>query len=95
MECIRPRVHEPNETQGARFGRTGMTSSLVWRCTECEECRRFERQAMPASISHGKRLLAHCRACGELRILRFEGLTARAALMRGRPLRVEGLPRSA
>jgi hypothetical protein len=50
---------------------------------------------MPASVSHGKRLLAHCRACGELRILRFEGLTARAALMRGRPLRAEGLPRSA
>ncbi|MFZ4573204.1 MAG: hypothetical protein ACOYN0_02330 [Phycisphaerales bacterium] len=56
-----------------------MTFSLVWRCTTCEGCRKFERLVLPGAISHGKRLLAHCRACGEMRILKLEGMGVPAA----------------
>ena len=55
-----------------------MTYSLVWRCTTCEGCRKFERLVLAGAVSHGKRLLAHCRACGEMRILKFEGVGAMA-----------------
>lgn len=67
--------------------------NLVWRCTSCGECRKFERPVAQKSVWHGKRLLGHCRECGELRILRFEGVAARPE--HGRPLRPALLPRSA
>lgn len=69
--------------------------NLVWRCTSCGECRHFERPVGPKSVSHGKRLLGHCRECGELRILRFEGLRASEPTGHDRPTRRPALPRSA
>lgn len=59
-----------------------MNPSLVWRCITCGCCRRFESKILPKRISHGKRLLGHCRACGEMRILRFEGVGSDEPLSR-------------
>jgi len=53
-----------------------MTASLVWKCTSCASTRRFARLSSHLRVVPGKRLLAHCKSCGEMRILAFLGVSS-------------------